>query len=84
MKKLSIFLLILMTGCTERGCQKLEKSMQFSERNYHIIQYSGGKVVGEYRFHGILNDSEGSDGYFFFKQDTLVEVSGDLTIKSWE
>ncbi len=84
MKKLIIALLLLSTGCTQRGCQRLEKKMQFSERNYHIRQYSGGKCVGDYRFRGILNDVENGDGYFFFRADTLVEVSGDLTIKSWD
>lgn len=83
-KTISILLLVILCGCTQRGCQKMEKQFQFSERNYHITQYSGGKIVGDYKFYGILNDSEGSDGYFFFKQDTLIEVSGDLTIKSWK
>lgn len=83
MKKSIFALLILMTGCTPRNCQSIERGFQFSERNYLIRQYSGGKLVGEYKFHGILNSEEKSDGYFFFRADTLVEVSGDLTIKSW-
>ena len=83
MKKLIIIALLFMTGCTQRSCAKLQKRWQTSEREYHIRQYSGGKCVGEYKFHGILNDAEGSDGYYFFKGDSLVEVSGDLTIKSW-
>jgi hypothetical protein len=83
MNKIIIVLLIACTGCTSRGCQRFEKGTQFSDRDYHIKQYSGGKCVGEYKFKGIINDSEGSDGYYSFKGDTLVEVSGDLTIRSW-
>ena len=84
MKKLIFISLLLMTSCTPRGYQRASRTFQFSERNYHIKQYSGGKCVGEYKFHGILNNEEHSDGYFFFRADTLVEVSGDLTIKSWD
>lgn len=62
----------------------MEKTFQFSERNYHVKQYSGGKLVGEYKFHGILNDAKESDGYFFILKDTLVEIQGDVTIKSWD
>jgi hypothetical protein len=83
MKKLFLIILIFMTGCTTRNCQRWSKDHQYSDRYYHIKQYSGGQCVNEYTFKGILNDSEGSDGYYFFKNDTLVEVSGDLTIKSW-
>jgi hypothetical protein len=53
-------------------------------RNYHIEQYSGGRLIQVYDFHGALNDSENSDGYYFFQKDTLVEISGDIVIKSWK
>lgn len=75
-------MMLALTGCTPRGCQKVSRTLQFSERNYIIKQYSGGKLVGQYNFRGILNNEEHSDGYYFFKGDTLIEVSGDLTIKS--
>jgi hypothetical protein len=84
MKKLFIIILMFMTGCTERGCQRWNKNHQYSDRHYHVKQYSGGVCVGEYDFKGIINDSEGSDGYYFFRGDTLIEVSGDLSIKSWD
>lgn len=83
MKRLLIIALILICcSCTQKGCARMEKSMQYSERQYSIYQYSGGKLIGEYHFRGILNDAEGSDGYYWFKGDSLIEVSGDLTIKS--
>lgn len=83
-KVIFIVMVLLMTGCTPRGCQRMEKTFQFSERHYDIKQFSGGECIGRYPFYGILNDVKESDGYFFFYKDTLVEVSGDLTIKSWE
>lgn len=39
-------------------------------------------MIDEYKFRGILNNEEHSDGYFFIVNDTLIEVSGDLVIKS--
>ena len=60
----------------------MKKHYQTTDRNYHIEQYSGGKLIATYDFVGTLNDSEGSDGYCFYKSDTLIELSGDLIIKS--
>ena len=44
--------------------------------------YSGGDTVFYDRFNGIINNSEGSDGVYYYKGDTLIEVSGDYIIKS--
>ncbi len=83
MKKLLIFIgLLALTGC-QRGCASVERNFQVGPRNYHVQQYSGGKLIGDYRFNGILNNQEQSDGFYFYKQDTLVEVSGDITVTSW-
>ncbi len=83
MNKLLIFLLALVfAACSTKGCTRMNKEWQMSDRTYIVKQYSGGKLIGEYKFEGILNDSEGSDGYYFFKGDSLIEVSGDLIIKS--
>ena len=85
MKKIFILLLILVSvsffSC-KRGLQKFERGFQATNRTYHIEQYSGGLLIEIYDFEGILNNSENSDGYYFFKNDTLIEVSGDLIIKS--
>jgi hypothetical protein len=52
-------------------------------RYYNVKQFSGGKLIGEYNFNGILNNQEHSDGYYWYEGDTLIEVSGDITVKSW-
>jgi hypothetical protein len=44
---------------------------------------TGGKLISDYTFKGILNNQEHSDGYYFYVNDTLVEVSGDILVKSW-
>ena len=78
-----ILLTLLMAGCA-RSCTGCRRSAQTGAREYHIQQYSGGEVVGEYRFHGIVNNAEESDGYYWYQGDTLVEVSGDVVIRSWK
>jgi len=80
---LSIIALISLSSCA-RECQRFDKKWQSSERNYLIEQYSGGKLVKTHSFKGILNDSEGSDGFYYSVGDSLIEVSGDLIIKSWK
>jgi len=56
--------LFLLTGCTQRGCQKFEKNFQYTERSYEIFLYSGGQVVFYDQFTGIINQEESSDGFF--------------------
>lgn len=86
MKKIKILLLILIAGAIFTSCRKgiesIRKGFQTSNRNYQIELYSGGKLIKTYEFRGILNDAENSDGYYFYKNDTLIEISGDLEIKS--
>jgi len=84
MKK-SLFIfgsLFFLTSCTQRGCQSWQRTTQFSARTYSITVYSGGDAVFTDTFHGIINGEEHTDGIYYFKGDTLVEVSGDYIIKS--
>lgn len=83
MKKLLIIALGVFTlSSCQRGCTKFNRSVQVSERNYEIIMYSGGDTVFYDKFKGIINNSANSDGAYYYKGDTLVEVSGDYVIKS--
>lgn len=72
---------ISLASC-QKGWESLKKNIQTSDRNYEIEQYSGGKLIATHKFKGTLNDSENSDGVYFYKGDTLIELSGDLIIKS--
>jgi hypothetical protein len=81
-KILFLFCCVGVVAC-QKSCTSMQKRYSGS-RNYHIEQYSGGQLIQVYDFHGTLNDSENSDGYYFFKQDTLVEISGEVIIKSWK
>lgn len=74
-------ILLLFTSC-QRGCQRLEKKYQMSDRTYEVKVYSGGETVFKDRFTGIANDTEGGDGMYYIKGDTLIEVSGDYILKS--
>jgi len=76
-----IIAIMLLTSC-QKSIESFKKGFQTTDRNYIIEQYSGGELIGKYKFKGTLNDSENSDGYYFFEQDTLVEISGDIIIRS--
>lgn len=75
------FLVISLTSCS-RGCASFSKKMQTSSREYELTMYSGGQVVFQDRVHTIINSEESSDGIYYYKGDTLVEVSGDYILKS--
>lgn len=78
---LPMLAVVLLTSC-QRTCQSLDRSIQVGSRSYEIIMYSGGDTVFYDRFKGIINDSEGSDGVYYTKNDTLIELSGDYVLKS--
>lgn len=83
MKKLLLITagVILLSSC-QRGCQRFEKNFQTTNRDYEITMYSGGEPVYKDKFNGIVNDTDGSDGCYYTKGDTLIEVSGDYILKS--
>jgi hypothetical protein len=76
------FVAIAITSCTARGCQSTQRSFSFTERNYSIEMWSGDSCVFRDRFHGIINQEEHSDGLFYYKGDTLIEIGGNYVIKS--
>jgi len=80
-KLLFIVAILLLSSC-QRFAERFKKGFQTTDRNYIIEQFSGGKLIKTYSFKGTLNDSEGSDGFYFYNGDTLVELSGELIIKS--
>lgn len=73
------FVLFCSCSRTMTGCSR---DYQTGDRDYQIEMYSGGEVVFSDRFTGMVNNSESSDGIYYYKGDTLVEVSGDYVIKS--
>jgi|688.fasta_scaffold632848_1 hypothetical protein len=80
-KLLFISSILLLSSC-QKSIEGFKKNFQTTDRDYVIEQFSGGKLVKTYKFTGTLNDSKGSDGFYFYNRDTLVELSGDLIIKS--
>jgi hypothetical protein len=83
MRKLLIVSLLALSLCScQRSCAKWDKEHQTSARHYQVVMYSGGDTVFNDNFFGIINDAEGSDGCYYFKGDTLIEISGDYIIKS--
>ena len=83
MKKIIIYSLICisLTSCA-RSCQSFNKDFQTTDRNYEIIMYSGGDTVFYDKTKTIINPEQNSDGIYYYKEDTLIEVSGDYIIKS--
>lgn len=86
MKKTTLILLIIATislSSCKRSMESWSRSIQSSDRNYEIEYYSGGKLIKYYKFKGILNSQANSEGYYFSVEDTLIEISGDILVKSY-
>lgn len=72
---------ILCCSCA-RSCQGFERNLLDNRsQNVEVKMYSGGVCVDSFQFHGIINNSTSSDGYYFYVNDKMVEVSGDVVIK---
>lgn len=81
-KTILLFAIIVLTlSSCQRGCQKWKRDNMTSKRDYQIILISGGDTVFMENFHGIITEEEGN-GMYYYKGDTLVELSGDYIIKS--
>lgn len=81
--RIILFLTVVTAAGCQRSCASLDRSLQASERTYHVESYSGGKLIAVYDFKGILNNQENSDGYYFYQGDTLIEVGGDIIVTSY-
>jgi|688.fasta_scaffold189256_5 hypothetical protein len=83
MKKSIIYLVICisLTSCA-RSCQSIDKEFQTGSREYEVIMYSGGDTAFYDKVKTIINSEEKSDGIYYYKGDTLIEVSGDYVLKS--
>lgn len=81
-KTIMIAMAALTLSSCQRSCTKIERSFQSSERDYSIVMFSGGDTVFVDNFKGIVNNSEHSDGIYYYKNGELIEVSGDYVIKS--
>ncbi len=79
---LFLFATILSLSSCARSCESINKDFQSGDRTYEIYMYSGGRVIFHDKFRGIINNSEHSDGCYYSKGDTLIEISGDYTVKS--
>lgn len=82
MKKLLAVLLVSSLCSCQRACTRINKTYQTSRRYYQVTMFSGGDTVFHDKFYGIINDAENSDGCYYYKGDTLIEISGDYIIKS--
>lgn len=75
---------VISSSSCARGCSSLSRSVQVGNMDYEIIMYSGGDTVFYDKVRTIINNSETSDGIYYYKGDTLVEVSGDYVLKATE
>lgn len=86
--KFLAFLLLVVVAISSsscaRGCSSLSRSVQVGDMDYEIIMYSGGDTVFYDKLRTIINNSESSDGIYYYKGDTLIEVSGDYVVKAIE
>lgn len=72
-------LLLSLTGCA-RSCEGVQRNFRAGSSEVTVRQFSGGKLIFERKFRGIINSSKESDGYYFTIGDTTFELSGDVQI----
>lgn len=82
MKKILAIILVGSLCSCQRACTRINKSWQTTSRQYDVTVFSGGDTVFHDSFYGMINSEENSDGCYYYKGDTLVEISGDYIIKS--
>ena len=80
--KLTLLTAIVSLSSCARQCQKFERNTYDNKtHNVTVTHFSGGRPVGQWTFNGIINSSQSSDGYFFYYNGKLIEISGDVRIE---
>lgn len=84
MKKRTFILAITVLALSScaRSCASFEKKHQVGKRKYQVTMYSGGDTVFQDNVTTIINSESNSDGIYYSKGDTLIELSGDYVLKS--
>ena len=71
-----------LTGCADSVNTLQRGTLNNFAGEYHIIQYSGGKVVAEFMLHDIkVTQEQGTDGVFFIHKGTQYEINGEYNIR---
>jgi len=75
--------IVLASACTNKNFQEKQDALFYDgDRTYHIVVYSGGKVIIDENFKGIVHPNDRTNGIYYFKNDTLKEIKGDYIITS--
>lgn len=86
MKKLILGIIFILTVIMSSSCARtwksIDRNLQSGNREYWVEVYSGGKLIKQYHFKGILNNQQNSDGYYFSQGDSLIEIGGDIIVRS--
>lgn len=77
---LFVFVSFLFASCAKnvQSCNRKTTG----RRDYTIVVYSGGDTVFVDTLKNKILNEEAGNGMFYYKGDTLIEISGDYIIKS--
>ncbi len=76
--------LLTLVGC-ERSYVKMEKSLDKNKaRSYNLVVFNGGDTIFVDNFDGVVNVSKEDNSIYYFKNNELIEISGDYILRSKE
>lgn len=87
MKRISLICLLILFSLLTTGCASFGNRLSLSAASvvggaYRVTLYSGGKPVREWQMsNGIVNEEEGSDGWYFNCKSHVVRISGDVVVE---
>jgi hypothetical protein len=86
MKRAFLVFLIISLGAINTGCASLGNSLSKTGTSivgadYRVTLYSGGQPVRQWDLHGIVNEEDGSDGWYFNCKRQVIRISGDVVVE---
>ena len=79
---LTVLLIFPLTSCATLGNSLVKTTTGYVGGDYRVTFYSGGKAVREWQVKdAIINEEEGSDGWYFSCKRELVRISGDVVVE---
>lgn len=77
-----LILVLPLTSCAALGNRAVKTGTSFAGGDYRVTFYSGGKAVREWQVRNtIVNEEEGSDGWYFSCKRSLIRISGDVVVE---
>lgn len=77
-----LLIAVFLSGCSSMGNRLVKMSTDTLGGDYRVTLFSGGHAVKIWEVeNSIINEEQGSDGWFFSCKNKLIRISGEVVVE---